>query len=471
MKKRSVSAAGAAVLCLALAMPFGAVSSATAPVTRPHKFVPPPEAVGLYPSVLSFDKVLRGAQYEDTIGMLNGTAHGQWFHFTLTGQAAPWLTVTSSGKPTPLQEMWAPNGASPTRAVLHLQVPSTLADGTYHGVVTVWMKPPKTKTNGPTTVGLGGEIQVTVAVTGTEVVSGKLIDAYTYPKVEQDEPLKVFAIVNNSGNVAALPSFHFQILKAGSRRPAYNWVGTTGEPVLPGQRSTYEINWPASLTEGATLGKYTAKIVSVTFPRAKDIGSWALPFKLYPYGALHRGGNFLSLKLLNKPRVGYSAEVEASVSSNGEVSQETNFVGQLYRNGNLLEGVKSPVPVLLAPAGQPGDTGLVQIPVPITHNGLYRLTGLVNFAGAESATKTLTFRVGAAGPSRTDEIAAGAAAVVLVVLLVSLLVVRKRRKRPQSFHHNGHVPPRYTATHPRTLHVPPKDPVGSSAGRTGGRRP
>ena len=462
MKKWLASVTGVVALCMALAAPAGAVASATTLPPRPHANVPPPEAVGLYPTQVPFDRALRGGQYEDTIGVLNGTAHGQWFHFSLSGQAAPWLSVMPSANTAPIKEIWAPNGAGATRALLQLRVPSTLANGTYHGIVTVSMKPPKNKVNGPTTVGLGGEIDVTVSVTGTEVVAGKLVDAYTYPKVEQAEPLKIFAIINNSGNVAALPSFHLQILKAGARHPVYNWVGTTGETLLPGERSTYQLNWPANSTEGATLGKYTARILSVTFPGAKDVGSWALPFQLYPFGALHRGGKFLSLKLLNKPRAGYSAEVQASVVSSGQVQQETTFVGQLYRNGNLLEGLKSPVPVLLSPAGQPGDAGTIQVAVPITKDGLYRVTGLVNFAGAQSATKTLTFRVGPRGLSRTDEIAAGAGALLLVMLLISLIVVRKRRRhRALPVHQNGHLPPRYTATHPRTLHVPPKDPVGS----------
>ena len=472
MKKWLASVTCAVALCTALAAPVGAVASATIPSSpRPRANVPPPEAVGLYPTHVPFDKALRGGQYEDTIGVLNGTPHGQWFHFSLSGAAAPWLSVMSSPNTAPIKEIWAPGGAGATRAILQLRVPSTLANGAYHGVITVWMKPPKTKTNGPTTVGLGGEITVTVSVTGTEVVAGKLVDAYTYPKVEQGEPLKIFAIVNNSGNVAARPSFHLQILKAGARHPAYNWVGTTGEALLPGERSTYQLSWPANSTEGATLGKYTARILSVTFPGTKDVGSWALAFQLYPFGALHRGGKFLSLKLLNKPHAGYSAELQASVVSSGQVQQETTFVGQLYRNGNLLEGLKSPVPVLLSPAGQPGDTGTIQVAVPITKDGLYRVTGLVNFAGAQSATKTLTFRVGPRGLSRADEIAAGAGALLLAILLISLIVVRKRRqRRALPLRQNAHLPPRYTATHPRALRVPPKDPVGDARQRPVSRR-
>lgn len=471
MVKRFAPVACTIALCAFAVAPLDAVASATTVTARPHPHVPPPEAVGLYPTLVSFKNVLRGGTYQDTIGVLNGTARGQWFHISLSGQAAPWLKVTPTDGSAPIKQIWAPNGASPTRAVLQLRVPGNLANGTYHAVATIWMKPPKTKHNGPTTVGLAGEIEVTVAVTGTEVVAGQLVDAYTYPKLEQGEPLNVFAIVNNSGNVAALPNFHFQILKHGVHHPVYNWVGTTGEPLLPGQRSTYELRWPASLTEGATLGDYTAKILSVTFPQVKDVGSWALPFRLYPFGSLHRGGKLLSLRLINKPRVGYSAEVQASVVSSGQVQQETYFVGQLYRNGAFLEGIKSPVPVLLAPANQPGAAGVLQVPVPITKTGLYRLTGTASFAGAQSAAKTLTFRVGAVGIPLVYKVAAAAAVIVLVLALASLVVLRRRRRGPPPpLEGRRHVPPRYTATHPRVLHVPLTEPVGSAPGRSHRRR-
>lgn len=450
---------------LAGAVAFAGAASATTLAPKPHRYVAPPEAVGIYPSVVTFSNVLRGGRYVQTIGVLNGTARAQWFHFQISGQVAPWLTVTAAHATAPVKQILAHNGAIATQAVLHLQVPSTAADGTYHGVLTVWMKPPKAKKNGPTTVGLGGQIDLTVTVSGTEVVSGKLIDAYAYPKLEQGEPLKVFALVDNSGNVTALPSFHFLILKNGASRPVYNWVGTTGEPLLPGQRTTYELDWPARFTEGATLGQYTAKIASVTFPQGKDVGSSVIGFQLYPYGSLHRGGRLLDLKLANKPKVGYEAQVEASVTSSGEVQEETYFVGQLYRNGTFLEGVKSPVPILLAPSGQPGDAGVIQLPVPVSKAGTYRLTGVANFAGAPSNAVTLSFTVGSKGVP-IAYVAGATGALFVLLVLIGLLVVRRRRRGPPAYGGRSHVPPRYTATHTRALHVPDRTPVTTSHGRS-----
>ena len=457
MRSRLAPLAGALALCTALTAPFSATAFAsTTPKTTPA----PPSAVGLYPTVVKFSNTLRSGQYVDTIGVLNGTAHGQWFHFHLSGTAAPWLQVVASSQSTaPITEIWAPNGATPTTALLKLHVPATAGDGMYAGAVNVSTLPPKATKKGETTVGLSGQIEVTIAVTGTQIVAGTLVNAYTYPKIELGEPLRVFAVIKNASNITVAPQFHLQVTRVKSHSPVYKWVGTTGEALLPAQTSTYEVDWPAASTSTQTLGNYVAKI-SVTFPGGKKIGSWSLPFRLYPYGSLHRGGQLLALKLANKPRPGYLADIEASVRSTGEVQQETNFVGQLYRNGNLVQAVKSPVPILL----QPGQHGQIIVPVPVAKNGLYSLSGTANFAGAQSGVATVTFRVGPAPLSLVYKIAIAAAVVVLAALIVALFLRRRRRRLTTP--PRGHAPYRYTATHPRTLHLPPKSPVGSSPGRS-----
>jgi hypothetical protein len=196
---------------------------------------------------------------------------------------------------------------------------------------------------------------------------------------------------------------------------------------------------------------------------SKQIGSAVLPFQLVPYGSLERGGKLLALKLTNHPQVGYSAEVQATVRSTGQVQEETSFVGQLYVNGALLRGVKSPVPILL----QPGQSGVITMPVLVAKNGLYRLVGTANFAGATTQPQTLTFRVGPAPTPLLYKVGIGA---VLLLFLIALIVgivmwVRRRGGGPPSWPDRKQVPARYTSSHSRTLHVPPRATVGSSGSR------
>ena len=207
---------------------------------------------------------------------------------------------------------------------------------------------------GQTSVGLAASIAVAVDVTGTQIVAGALTNAYLpYPKIEVGEPLRVFAVVKNAGNVTEQPKFSLQVTKSQGKTAQYTWQGTTGSAMLPGQTVTYQLTWPGSSTYTQTFGPYVAKL-SANF-NSTTVGSSTLPFQLVPYGSLRRGGKLLSLQLANRPRLGYAAEVQASVQSTGEVQQETNFVGSLYRNGQLFEPVKSPVPILLLPASERGD--------------------------------------------------------------------------------------------------------------------
>jgi hypothetical protein len=465
MSRRLLALLGSVALCTAAAAPLGGTASASTPSKSAKAIPAPPEAIGLYPTVVDFKDALRSGQYVETIGILNGSNHSAYFHFKLSGAASPWLHVVTSGQHLdPITQLWAPHGPAPTTAVLELQVPATAADGVYTGLISVTTPPPKASKKGQTSVGLGAQIGVTVDVTGTQILAAKLLNAFTFPKIEVGEVLPVFAVVKNLGNVSVQPEFHLDVTKAQGQSRIYNWHGVTGQATLPGQTTTYQVSWPASDTETQTLGKYSAHL-SASFPNGKALGSWSLPFQLYPYGSLHRGGKLLSLQLTNHPVVGGTAIAQASVISTGEVQQETNFVGELYRNGGLIQAVKSPVPVLLAPENQNGDSANIAVPFTVAKDGLYRLTGSANFAGAQSNAETITFRIGAAPIPIVYEIGAAAVVLALIALIVGLVIWRRRSGGPPSWHQRGHVPPKYTASRGNTLRVPPRTPVGSPGSR------
>jgi hypothetical protein len=469
MSRRLVALLGTIALCTALlcaltGVPVGGTAWAGTPTKTAEAVPAPAEAVGIYPTVVEFKNALRNSQYLQTFGILNGSAEGAFFHFTLSGAVAPWLhVVTSDQHLTPITQLWAPDGPAATTAVLELQVPATAPDGTYTGVITVSSPPQKAEKKGQTSVGLGAQVGITVTITGTEAVAAQLLNAFTYPKIEVGEALPVFAVVKNLGNVSLQPQFHLQVVKASGVSAVYNWHGTASA-MLPGQTTTYQLDWPASATETQTLGKYSASL-KVRFPSGKSIGSWRLPFQLYPYGSLHRGGKLLSLKLTNHPAAGGTAIGQASVVSTGEVQEETYFVGQLYRNGTLVQAVKSPVPVLLAPEDEIGSSGTIAVPFTVAKDGLYHLTGTANFAGAQSNTEILTFRVGPAPIPIVYEIGAAVILVALMALIVGLVVRRRRGGGPSSWPRRTHVHPTYTAARGGTLRVPPRTPNGNGDGR------
>lgn len=458
MRKTFGSLASAALASVALVLATaGPVAAAGTTSTTPQGGY----SIGVSPSVVTFNNALRGGDYETQITIINGAPVGEWFTVSPAGQIASWarvLPATGTGKP--VTRVFVPNGAEGTNLMLEADVPATAADGAYAGQVNVALVPPRVK--GKVTAGVGIQLNLTVQVTGTEVVGGSVLEAYTYPKAEVGSAVPVFVRISNRSNITVRPHFVLKVDRSATHNVVYKWAGTTGEGLLPNQVSTFELFWPASSTLTQTLGAYVATL-GVTFPKAKSLGTYQLPTRLYPYGFLHRGGKLLRLNLANTPQVGYSAEVNAAVQSTGVIQQETSFIGQLYRNGALLGEVKSVAPVLLAPNGQAGSTGVITVPVAITKDGLYRLTGVANFAGAQTRPQTLTFRVGAAPVPLVYELAA-AAAVVLMALVLVLVLWRRRRRRPPARRAQVRGQPRYTSTHARTPQAPPRSPVGPSSG-------
>ena len=417
-------------------------------------------SLGLSPTVLVYEQALRGQQYTRDLYLMNGGQATQRFSLATTGTLAHWLSIVPlSGPAAPMRSVLARPVATTTLRLV-LRVPPKVANGTYTGRVVVESEPAK-GTGGASPVGFALPVDVTAHVTGTQVLAGRLVDAYTYPKVEVGSPVTFFARVHNAGNVSISPVVRVSVSRSGN--VVFRRYFASGA-VPPSTVSLLQFNWPGSATQGEALGTYRAE-VTATFGKLR-LGTKAMYLQLVPYGSLHRGGRLLELKLLNRPQTGYSAEVQAAVRSGGEVQQETSFVGQLYRDGTLVAGVRSPAPVLLAP----GQSSVINIPVPVAKNGLYRISGTANFGGAQSNFQTLTFRVGAAPMSLVFLIGAGAAVVVLAALMVLLALLRRRRRRPPQLPvRPTHLQAPYTVNRGPTLHLPPGAPSGSGAGRAGAR--
>ena len=215
------------------------------------------------------------------------------------------------------------------------------------------------------------------------MVAGDLVNAYTtYPKMEVGSPVNVFVVVKNAGNVAEQPEFALKVTKAHSQERSVPWQGTTGSGLLPGQTCGLRGDVAGCIDRDADarrLLSHCRRQLSggSRSARRTSPSSWSRT------GRFTEAGSCSSLELSNHPQAGYSAEVQAQVESTGEVQQETSFVGQLYRNGRLVEGIKSPVPILL----QPGQNGIITMPVPVAKNGEYQLSGTRQFRRRRRATR------------------------------------------------------------------------------------
>jgi hypothetical protein len=380
---------------------------------------PSGNGVGIYPTNVSFTKALRGGEYLQTIGVINGSSAPRVFRFSLQGPLAPWLAVVYPSDPSVrLSTVTAPPGT--TTVQLRLEVPPHTAEGAYTGALNVVGQPLKgSYSKGASPVSVGVQIKVNAQVTGTQVIAGALIDVRSYPAIEVGDPLTVFSLIRNLSNVILAPVFRLKITRGAAL--VYDKT-STGEWMIPGSLSTLQVDWPGADTRSQVLGTYQAQL-NVSFP-GLSLGTRELNFQLDPYGYLHRSGRLLALELLNHPKVGSAAYVGASLVNTGAVQADSTFVGQLYRNGVLLRGVTS-YQVLLAPGGR----GIATLIVALSQGGLYRVTGVGNFAGAQSNSLSLSFRLSSPPFPILYPIAGGAAIVLLALALMWRISRRSRRSK------------------------------------------
>jgi hypothetical protein len=423
--------------------------------------------VGVYPSVVNFSNSLRGGDYLETIGLINGSPRPRVFRFSLAGPMARWLSVIDDSVPySRLSSVTIPPGT--TTVELRLEVPPRTANGSYSGALDVLAEAPKGPyPKGATPVSVSVVVAVTARVTGTQVIAGTLISVSSYPAIEVGDILPVFSRIRNSSNVVVAPVYKLRI----SRGSTVVYDNTSlGEGIPPGTLAQQQVEWPGTDTRSQPLGRYEVQL-SVLFGQL-SLGTRSLSFQLDPYGYLHRSGRLLGLELLNKPKLGDAADIGAVLVNTGAVQADSRFVGRLYRNGALVRGVTSYQLLLL-----PGTRGVATLVVNLPSNGLYRLTGVGDFAGAESNALTLSFQVGSS-PFPVLYPILGAAGVLLCVgFWLSWRRPRPpRRSAPplRSYVSNGDAPRRFTAARSRGVHAkaPRSEPrhERGSPGRANGAR-
>lgn len=360
---------GAAALMMGLATPASAHSA------------------GAYPTELLFSNTLRNGSYQQTIGIIDDSPTPDTYQLTVTGNMASWVTFRAADNPAAVITTAQAQAGPPTQVIVEVDVPSQAADGTYQGVVHLTPNPvgAPAGTKDGQGVGISADIPIGIKVSGTQTISGALLDAYTYPAIEVGSPLRLFTVLLNTGNVEVHPTITVTVARSGATMFSQIF---NRDPVDPGLGpKTIESDWTD--TTAAPVGRYLAH-VDVKYLNT-EIGSRDVPFSVVPYGSLRRAGNLDALRLENRPAPGRAAVVKAVVHNVGQIETRPVFHGELYLDGKLLKGVTS-VPVLTLP----GQTATIDMVVNLPSGGRYTLKGQANFDGTESNSRSLSFRVGAA---------------------------------------------------------------------------
>ncbi|NOX31289.1 MAG: hypothetical protein GXP35_14755 [Actinobacteria bacterium] len=368
--------------------------------------------VGGSPGTIDISNALRGSTIYRTVKLVNNTGVATPFKIDFEAEAGPWMTLLDAeDRTTEISELLDEDGTG-TSAIIRIDVPNEIENGTYVGVLRARLAPPDTESG--TGVGLGVKIPITLDVSGDQVISGALLDV-ALPNTEVGVPARVTARIENSGNIQVTPELTLEILD--NNGTPISKTTTATNATFPGESKIFEVTWD---TSEAKPGEYVAEL-SVKFGGI-DLGTERREFTVYPAGTLSQVITFMSLELDTEPQAGGFARFTATVGNPGQIETFATVVGELTRNGEtvgLFEGLEYLV--------QPNETLLLPVNFEIPEEADYVFTARVRYEDSETepisvafSTVPVTDAIGADVPVEDPGggIRAGATAVGVLVLVV-----------------------------------------------------
>ena len=372
--------------------------------------------VGVYPTRVDVAHAFRGSQLLKTIGVIDDTGTALTFDATMSGAIASWATFGDVNDPSHTLTSVRVQGRG--QIALRLRVPDDAADGTYSGTVHLLSEPLANDAGRAATnqaVRVGADVPVTVAVDGTQIVRGSLLDSQALNAIEAGYPLRVKNVVANYGNVGIRPQFDFTITHNGGTVATFTAADSA---IDPGATQSIEADWRSA--RSSDLGSYVAHIAA-SF-QGVALGSRDVRFEVVPYGSLRRAGTFDGLAVLNHPRGNEAAHVQAVFHNTGQIETNVLFDGVLKRGPHTVRAVRS-VPVF----ADVGASRTLDFYVNVGSGGKYSLVGKLSFEGRQTAERTATFPV--AGSKFNWVRAVGLVLLVLAAVALCALVYRRRSRR------------------------------------------
>lgn len=341
------------------------------------------QGIGIVPSLIELDDVLRGGEYARTLTIVNQKAEEVTFGMVREGETAEWVSLHPLDDPaTSLEQVVAPP-MSDTRVMFKVTVPADSPNGPHSGVFFLQPLAAEEEEEGESRLGVRINLAVTlnVEVTGTQNLSAVIQDMYTLD-VELGYPLRIWTVFRNDGNVKAQPEIRLAVLDA--EGVVVGEASYTDTIVNPGQGERILLEWD---TSEQSTGDFIAKVAVLLGESEIDVRE--LELKILPIGTLTRRGRLDELILENAPLPGAVAKITARFSNIGRIDTRAIFLGEAYRGSTLIEAVSSSE--ILVPIG---GTDKLEIFVKVPESGTYTVRGKVNYEGKETEVMELTFEVG-----------------------------------------------------------------------------
>jgi hypothetical protein len=412
-----VKVAGAGIAAIMAALILLVVSSPVAGL-----------GLGVSPPQIVIHEALRGTTYEEIITVYNPDASANTYGLAASDNITGWVSYyRPDNTNTAIKSILVP--AKSTQPVLvKFAIPAETPNGHYDGQLVVIATPEAQKETGESGVGVGMQIPVLVSieVTGTQVISGKVNDIGA-ENVEVGYSLRIVVSFENTGNVAAAPLIQTTVLYNNENVAAFSSENTS---VAVHRTQLLEVEWN---TTGKAPARYLAKVVASL--DGKVLAEKDLPFEILPLGTLSRSGEIKEVVIEGTAIVNFTSKVKATFMNIGQIDTMAEFTGEVYLNGNLVQAITSDE--LLVKRGKqevltayftPQQPGKYTIKVQVTYEGKKSDVKEVNLDVKALTDITLTPKPNPV--AKSPILLYTVIGVVLVALIGVIVVLTMRRKKP-----------------------------------------
>jgi hypothetical protein len=303
--------------------------------------------LGVTPPQLEITDALRGNTYEENIIVFNTDNVTHSYGLTTTDNLASWVSYYLPDDPdTAITSIEVAgrdeNGVGSKTVLVKIAIPADTPNDTYEGQLLITAVAGEASESG---VGVGMQVPVLVSidVTGTQIISGKVTDILA-EDVEVGYPLRVIVMFQNTGNVAEAPTIETTITYKGE--DVANFISDSTK-VAPGKAGNIEVEWD---TTGNAPAEYAAKVVVSL--NGEVLKQKAIVFNILPLGQLTRSGEITDVTIEGSTVVGITCKVQATFKNTGQIDTNVYFTGEAYLGDTFIQVITSDT--LLVKRGQEG---------------------------------------------------------------------------------------------------------------------
>ena len=336
--------------------------------------------VGLGPTELQIDNVLRGTVVERSITLYNLGDTASTINLTADGASAVWTRFydgNTKGAPVTSVTLKARENRP---LIVQISIPPDTANGVYNTSIRATLVPPEaTKLQLGVTAIMEATSTISMTVTGEQKMGGT-VEYITVDDTEVNFPLPIRVLFQNTGNVAANPKI---TAKISGKSGTIDTISDSGTQVNAGNSGLIVVRWTKTNIEP---GNYSADIMVIL--GGTQITSKNVPFVIVPTGTLSRQGNLTDLTYTGDPVPGAVLKIIGAFENTGKIETKAKMIGEVYRDGTLVDSFTSDE--LSIPINDRGDLTYY---LKGTTEGLYQVKVYVLYEGKKTDTKEISIKI------------------------------------------------------------------------------